>query len=66
MSSNEPTYLLNFNDGVDTLHDPGHLTERCNTDQIEGRTTIDTLTAAGMLDSGQAVRCQHCNQEEAP
>jgi hypothetical protein len=61
---NEPHFVLNRNEGVDTIHDPAHLTERCNTDQIEGRQRIDTLTAAAMLDRGEAVHCQHCNQEE--
>lgn len=54
------SFILNQNDGLDTLHDPAHLSERCNTDQIEGRSRVDTGTAFAMLEAGTAVRCQHC------
>lgn len=60
--TDEPTFILNVNDGVDTIHDPAHLTESCNTDDIEGRRRIDEFTAAAMLEKGDAVPCQHCAQ----
>lgn len=53
-------YILNQNDGVDTIHDPAHLTENCNTDDIKGRELIDEFTAEAMLHRGDAVACQHC------
>lgn len=64
--SREPHFVLNVNGGVDTIHDPRHLSELCNTDQIEGRERVDVLTAAAMLDRGDAVRCQHCTTEGDP
>lgn len=63
MNLSEEQFLLNINDGVDTIHRLHGLTEQCNTDDIVGRQRIDTQTAASMLDRGQAVRCQHCNKE---
>lgn len=56
----EPHFILNENDGKDTLHDPRHLTENCNTDDIENRKTVDEMTAEAMLAGGHAVACQHC------
>lgn len=58
----EPEFILNVNEGVDTIHDPTHLTESCNTDDIEGRKVIDEITAAAMLEKGAAVPCRHCTQ----
>ena len=50
-------YVLNVNEGIDTLHcNPG---ERCNTDDAEGRQTIDESTALGLKRS-DAKLCQHC------
>lgn len=54
------TFLLNVNDGVDTLHDPRHLSESCNTDDIEGRRSVDEMTAEALLRRGDAVACLHC------
>jgi hypothetical protein len=62
-TEDEPTYILNVNDGRDTLHDPRHLTERCNTDQIEGRQSVDEMTAEAMVARGDAVRCEHCKPD---
>jgi len=59
----EEAFLLNVNDGVDTIHRLKGLTESCNTDDVVGRQRIDGATAASMLDREQAVRCQHCNKE---
>ena len=59
----EERYILNVNDGVDTIHRAAGLTESCNTDDVVGKQKIDVQTAASMLDKGQAVRCQHCNRE---
>lgn len=56
-------YILNVNDGKDTIHDPSRLTENCNTDQIEGRKTIDEMTAEAMVADGSARRCEHCKPE---
>jgi hypothetical protein len=63
MSLTEERYILNVNDGVDTIHRAAGLTENCNTDDVVGKKNIDVATAAAMLDKGQAVRCQHCNKE---
>lgn len=54
-------YILNVNAGADTLHDPSHLTESCNTDDIEGRKMVDEFTAEALLIKGDAVACQHCH-----
>lgn len=59
--TDEPSYILNVNDGVDTIHDPRRLTERCNTDQIEGRQSVDEMTAEAMVLHGDAVTCKHCH-----
>lgn len=61
----EDRYVLNRNEGVDTLHrNPG---ESCNTDDAKGRQTIDADTADALLNMGEAVRCQHCYpQGDAP
>lgn len=54
--------VLNVNDGVDTIH--VNPREECNVDDALDREIVDPLTAARMLDSGEAVRCKHCNTEE--
>lgn len=61
--ADEPEFILNVNDGKDTLHDPAHLTENCNTDQIEGRRRVDPMTAEALLVNGDAVACEHCKPE---
>ena len=58
----EPYFVLNRNEGVDTIHVEPR--EECNVDDAEDRQTIDPDTAEALLKSGQAVRCQHCYQEE--
>jgi len=65
LNLSEEGFLLNINDGVDTIHRLEGLTERCNTDDVVGRQRIDGATATSMLEREQAVRCQHCNEEEA-
>jgi hypothetical protein len=58
----EPRYVLNVNDGIDTMHrDPG---EQCNTDDAEGKKLVDAKTALSMVLNGHAVRCQHCFADE--
>ena len=59
----EEKFILNVNDGVDTIHRVAGLTESCNTDDVVGKQKIDVATAAAMLGRGTAVRCQHCNKE---
>ena len=54
----KPYWVLNRNEGTDTIH--RNPREECNTDDAEGRQTVDTKTAAQLLASGQAVPCQHC------
>lgn len=63
MNASEEKFLLNVNDGVDTIHRLKGLTENCNTDDVVGKQHIDGGTAAAMLKRGQAVRCQWCNKE---
>ena len=54
----DPYYVLNVNDGMDTLHrDPR---EVCNVDDAEGRQTIDATTADALLLRGDARQCEHC------
>lgn len=53
-------YILNVNEGVDTIHRAAGLTEQCNTDQIEGRKVVDEFTAEALLVRGDAVACKHC------
>ena len=56
-------YILNVNPGgLDIIHARSGLTERCNTDQVKGRQTIDPDTADALLNLGEARRCEHCNQ----
>lgn len=57
----EPYYVINRNDGIDTLHrDPR---EECNVDDIEDRTAIDATTGAALEASGD-IHCGHCMKEE--
>jgi hypothetical protein len=60
--STEPYFVLNRNQGVDTIHHNPR--EECNVDDAEGRETIDGTTVEALLDRGDAVRCQHCYAEE--
>jgi hypothetical protein len=58
----DPYYVLNRNEGVDTLHkDPR---ESCNVDDVEGRETIDAETADALLALGDTRRCSHCYLEQ--
>ncbi len=58
----EPYYVLNVNDGMDTLHrDPR---EECNLDDADGRQTVDAVTVDAMLSKDQARRCAHCWPDE--
>ena len=58
----EPYFVLNRNEGTDTIHrDPR---EECNVDDADGRQTIDADTADALLTMGDAVRCKHCYQED--
>lgn len=51
-------YVLNRNEGTDTLHrDPR---EECNTDDADGRETIDEATAMSLSIGGKARLCSHC------
>ena len=63
MAITEDRFILNINDGEDTIHRAAGLTESCNTDDVVGKQFIDVQTAAAMLDRGTAVRCQLCNRE---
>ena len=58
--SEEREYILNVNDGVDTIHDRQKLQESCNTDDIVGRKVVDEFTAIALVNRGDAVACQHC------
>ena len=54
----EPQYVLNKNEGIDTLH--RNPREECNLDDAEGRVTIDALTAKAMKAGGHVRLCKHC------
>lgn len=58
-------FILNANDGVDTIHRE-HPHEECNTDDAEGLERIDELTAIRMIATGQAQACEHCRPMEEP
>lgn len=56
--THEPYYVINRNDGEDTLHrDPR---EVCNVDDAEGRQTLDTATGTALEASGDVHLCRHC------
>lgn len=56
-------FTLNVNPGgVDVLH--RNPSEVCNTDDAEGRQTIDPETADALLALGDVRRCLHCYQED--
>lgn len=57
----EPYYVLNRNDGVDTLH--RNPREECNVDDIEGRDTLDLVTGRALETSGDIAKCRHCYPE---
>lgn len=57
----EPYYVLNRNEGTDTLHrDPR---EVCNVDDADGRSTLDLTTGAALEKSGDIRLCRHCYPE---
>lgn len=58
----EPYFVLNRNEGEDTLH--RNPREECNVDDAEGRETIDESTYLAMAEAGTARRCRHCHQED--
>ena len=58
----DPFYVLNRNDGVDTLH--RNPREECNTDDVEGRDSLDPVTGLALEKSGDIHLCGHCYQEE--
>lgn len=51
--------VLNRNEGLDVLH-PAPM-EQCNTDDADGRQTIDLATAKALRASGAATVCHHCD-----
>ena len=55
-------FVLNQNEGMDTVH--RNPRESCNTDDAEGRQTIDGETADALVTRGSARRCSHCYPEE--
>jgi hypothetical protein len=55
----EAVFILNVNPGgVDVLH--RNPLEVCNTDQVEGRQSVDVRTAAELIARGVARPCEHC------
>ena len=62
--STEPYYVLNRNEGTDTLH--RNPREECTVDDVEGRETIDEQTYQAMKAAGSARPCKHCHPEETP
>jgi hypothetical protein len=51
-------YVLNVNDGVDTLH--RNPREECNTDDAKGVEVIDPRSAVALMSKGTVALCQHC------
>jgi len=60
----DPYYVLNRNDGVDTLH--RNPQELCNTDDVEGRDSLDPVTGLALEKSGDIHLCGHCYPQEEP
>jgi hypothetical protein len=54
----EPRYVINQNDGIDTLH--RNPSESCNTDDAKGRQTVDSGTAKALEAGGHIRLCGHC------
>ena len=59
----EPYYILNVNDGIDTLHKNPR--EECNVDDIEGRQVIDEATFLAKKRGGFDRLCLHCEASKA-
>lgn len=55
----ERRFLLNRNDGIDTLHTE-HGPEQCNRDDVEGRQVVDENTAMHLKAGGLVRICKHC------
>lgn len=62
MSDAQPYFVLNRNEGLDTIH--RNPREECNVDDVEGRQVVDAETADAMLAHDQARRCEHCYLED--
>ena len=60
----DPYYVLNRNEGTDTLH--RNPRESCNVDDIEGRATLDPTTGAALEASGDIRLCSYCYPKEDP
>lgn len=58
----DPYFVLNVNEGVDTLH--RNPREECNVDDATDRQRVDAETADAMLTSGQARSCEHCMSDD--
>ena len=57
--ADEPYFVVNRNQGIDTLHDQ-HSREECNLDDAEDLRKVDSMTAEALLVGGHAVACKHC------
>ena len=55
-------YVLNVNDGIDTLH-RYHGDERCNRDDMEDHEEVDEATFESMKAGGYVRLCKHCIKE---
>jgi hypothetical protein len=55
----EAGYRLTVREGVSTVHRwPAF--EECNLDDTEADISVDTSTAAHLIDKGEARPCEHC------
>lgn len=64
MADTDPHYVLNRNEGIDTLH--RNPREQCNTDDATDRETIDAKTFYAMKAGGHARLCKHCEARSTP
>ena len=62
--TDQPYYVINRNDGIDTLHKNPR--EECNVDDAEDRESIDPKTGQALEASGDVHRCRHCIPQEEP
>lgn len=53
-------YILNKNEGGESVIHSEHPWEVCNTDAAEDKSMITQVEAAGMLEKHEARTCAHC------
>lgn len=60
----EPRYLINRNEGRESVLHWEHGPETCNRDDMEGRSVIDHKTGKALQESGDIDLCSYCFPKE--